>query len=91
VGVKTHQKWTKSRIVARKGGFFFGFAEQKPNVLGGRSFWRSLWLPKMLLPPRKTNGRHFVQPVNLLLRNPKVAFWWSYTTRLELISEKMSE
>jgi len=39
--VDRHQKWTKSRIVARKGGFFFGFAEQKPYVLGGKCSWGS--------------------------------------------------
>jgi hypothetical protein len=42
--VDRHQKWTKSRIVARQGGFFFGFAEQKPNVLGGKCSWGSRWL-----------------------------------------------
>ncbi len=32
-----HQIGTNTEIVARTGGFFFGFAEQSPDVLGGRS------------------------------------------------------
>ena len=40
--VKLHQNLTKVGIVAHSGDFFFGFAEQKPNVFrGGRNFWGS--------------------------------------------------
>jgi hypothetical protein len=40
--VKMSQDCTKLEIVARKGGFFFGFAEQIPNVFRGVSYiWGS--------------------------------------------------
>ena len=43
--VKLHQIETKVGIVAHWGDFFFGFAEQKPDVFrGGRNFWGSRWL-----------------------------------------------
>ena len=42
--VKTYHKRTFLEIVARKGGFFFGCAERKPNVLGGRNSLGSRWL-----------------------------------------------
>ena len=44
VGVKLYQKCTFSEIVAREGGFFFGCAERRPNVLGGRNSLGSRWL-----------------------------------------------
>jgi hypothetical protein len=34
--VKMSQNCTELEIVAREGGFFFGFAEQIPNVFRGR-------------------------------------------------------
>ena len=37
VGVKLYQKRTFREIAARKRRFFFGCAERKPNVLGGRN------------------------------------------------------
>jgi hypothetical protein len=40
--VDRHQKETFSEIVALSGGFFFGFAEQKPDVFRGVSYsWGS--------------------------------------------------
>ena len=43
--VKLHQNLTKVGIVAHSGDFFFGFAEQNPDVFrGGRNFWGSLRL-----------------------------------------------
>jgi len=42
--VKTYHKRTFLEIVARLGGFIFGCAERKPNVLGGRNSLSSRWL-----------------------------------------------
>ncbi|HMS32124.1 MAG TPA: hypothetical protein PKA29_02495 [Candidatus Saccharibacteria bacterium] len=50
------QNCTKLEIVARKGGFFFGFAEQKPDVFRGRKrAWGSRRL--RLLPPLAVFGK----------------------------------
>ena len=47
-----HQKWIKSEIVARKGGFFFGFAEQKPDVFrGGETFWAAIGCAFLVFRP----------------------------------------
>jgi hypothetical protein len=43
--VQGHQSRTKIGIAAHERRFFFGFAEQKPDVFrGGRNFWGSRWL-----------------------------------------------
>ena len=42
--VKTYQKRTFLEIVARKGGFFFGGTQCRPNVIGGRKSLGSRWL-----------------------------------------------
>ena len=40
--VQGHQTRNKIELVALLGGFFFGFAEQKPRIFrGGRNFWGS--------------------------------------------------
>ena len=50
------QNCTKLEIVARMGGFFFGFAEQKPDVFRGRKrVWGSRRL--RLLPPLAVFGK----------------------------------
>ena len=42
--VKLYQKWIFFRNWALVRPFFFGFAKQKPNVLGGRNILGSRWL-----------------------------------------------